>query len=440
MEPSRASRPTSSELFWAVWAVVAAFGTYFCMYAFRKPFTAAKFDGTFLFGVDFKTILVTAQVGGYTLSKFIGIRVVSETPPRWRVACILALVLFAQVALVLFGLVPRPWNAVCLFLNGVPLGMVFGLVLSTLEGRRLTEALAAGLCASFILADGVTKSVGTWLLNWGVSEEWMPALTGVLFLAPLGAFLAMLSRVPPPSRDDVVARAHRPTLTRTERWRLTSRYAGGLIPIVVVFLGVTILRSIRADFAPEIWKGLLGTRAEPAMFSLSEILVALGVLVVNGGAILIHDNRRAFFAALGTCAFGIVLLVVALLARPSGVLGGFEFVVLIGVGLYLPYVAIHTTVFERFLAMTRDCGTVGFLLTGADSIGYLGYVAVIIARKFFPTGDDLVGLLTGACWLIVAVSMLCLVQAWRYFAKLSARVTESPTAVPEETVAEATVS
>ena len=30
------------EFFWAAWALLAAFGSYFCMYAFRKPFTAAS--------------------------------------------------------------------------------------------------------------------------------------------------------------------------------------------------------------------------------------------------------------------------------------------------------------------------------------------------------------------------------------------------------------
>ena len=29
----------------SVWCIVAAFSTYFCMYAFRKPFTAGTFEG-----------------------------------------------------------------------------------------------------------------------------------------------------------------------------------------------------------------------------------------------------------------------------------------------------------------------------------------------------------------------------------------------------------
>jgi hypothetical protein len=66
----------------------------------------------------------------------------------------------STAALFLFGLTPAPLNFVWLFCNGLLLGMVFGLVLGFLEGRRQTEAVAAGLCISFVVADGVTKSAG----------------------------------------------------------------------------------------------------------------------------------------------------------------------------------------------------------------------------------------------------------------------------------------
>lgn len=154
------SRPARIPWTDSAWATAAAFGTYFCMYAFRKPFTAAEFEGSEVAGIDFKTVLVTAQVIGYTLSKFVGIRIVSEMPPRLRPLAIVLLILAAEVALVLAGATPRPWNAVWLFCNGLPLGMVFGLVLGCLEGRRVSEVLTAGLCASFIVADGAMKSVG----------------------------------------------------------------------------------------------------------------------------------------------------------------------------------------------------------------------------------------------------------------------------------------
>src|SRR5262245_22415372 len=176
------------------------------MYAFRKPFTAASFAEFSVFGMTLKTLLVTSQVAGYMVSKFVGIKIIAEMPRERRARGILLLVAIAELALVCFGFVPSPWNAGCLFVNGLALGLVFGLVLGFLEGRQRTEALTAGLCASFILADGMTKSVGAWLLQRGVSEFWMPSCAGLLFLTPLTVGAWMLSRIPPPDAQDIAAR------------------------------------------------------------------------------------------------------------------------------------------------------------------------------------------------------------------------------------------
>ena len=163
------------------YCIIAAFGTYFCMYAFRKPFTAATYEGLSFFGVGLKTALIAAQVAGYTLSKFLGIKFVSEMSPGRRAIAIIGLILVAELALILFAITPAPWNIVWLFLNGLPLGMIFGLVLGFLEGRKTSEALAAGLCASFILSSGFVKSVGRILIEkYQVDIFWMPFLTGLI--------------------------------------------------------------------------------------------------------------------------------------------------------------------------------------------------------------------------------------------------------------------
>jgi hypothetical protein len=413
---SQSSTFDSSRLYWSIWAVVAAFGTYFCMYAFRKPFTAASFADVTVAGWSLKVVLVASQVFGYMVSKFIGIKVIAEMPPQRRAPGILFLIVAAEIALVLFGLIPQPWNAIGLFLNGLALGMVFGLVLGFLEGRKATEALAAGLCASFILADGVTKSVGSWLLMRGISEFWMPATAGLLFLPPVALGAWMLSRLPPPNPDDVAARAARAQLSREDRWSLLARYATGPTLLVVMYLAVTVLRSIRADFAPEIWTGL-GQELRPKIFTQSETIVALGVLVINGCGVLIRDNRRAFFTSLLTCAAGFVLVAAALLGRQFAAVNSFGFMVLVGLGLYLPYVAMHTTIFERLLVMTRDRGNIGFLMYVADSVGYLGYVVVMILRE--AGGGNIANHLqffTAACWLTCGLSFICLALTWRYFA------------------------
>ncbi len=170
------------------------------MYAFRKPFTAASFSDELIFGIDQKTVLVSSQVLGYLLSKIAGIRIIAEMPSERRATALLSLIALAHLALLLFAVVPSPFHVVCIFFNGMPLGLVFGLVLGFLEGRKLTEALSAGLCASFIMAGGFSKTTGSWLLQLDVSERWMPFAAGLIYYIPLGIAVWMLTCIPPPVR------------------------------------------------------------------------------------------------------------------------------------------------------------------------------------------------------------------------------------------------
>ena len=202
---------------------------------------------------------------------------------------------------------------------------------------------------------------------------------------------------------------------------MVRRVRPGLAAIVGVYLLITIARSIRADFAPELWRGL-GTTAVPSTFATSEMIVASGVLVATGLTSLIADNRRAFFAVARAVrgrrgADG--------LARSRGSagswLGGFAFMVLMGLGLYLPYVAIHTTIFERLIAMTRERGNLGFLMYLADSVGYLGYAAVMVGGSFLPQQGDFLRFYTVVSWLIAALALAGLAVGWVYFTRRGRR-------------------
>lgn len=405
-----------SELAPMLWAVSAAFGTYFCMYAFRKPFAVAEYTDVFAWGWQYKTIAVSTQVIGYMISKFIGIRVLSELPPHRRAISIVGLILLAELSLILFGVVPAPYNLCFLFLNGLPLGMIFGLVLGFLEGRRQTEALAAGLCTSFILSDGVTKSVGKMLLDSGVNQFWMPASVGAIFLLPLLGFVWMLQSIKEPNHLDRISRSERPPLDASARYAFVSKHAVGLVPILIMFLLVTILRSIRSDFAPEIWTSL-GVATKPAIFSYSEMWVGLAVTIINGAAVWLRDNYHAFLAALATCIVGFVILLGATFAQQSDTISPFAFMVLIGVGLYLPYVATHTTLFERLIAMTRDRSNLVFLMYLADSIGYLGYVVVMVARNALQADGNFMDFFRPACYGAGALSLICMIISQIYFAR-----------------------
>lgn len=179
-------------------ASLAAFGAYTSMYAFRKPFTAASFTGLKLAGFDLKVLLVVAQLIGYTVSKFTGIKIVSEARPGQRIATIAGLIGMAFVPLVLLPFLPAPLQVFCLFINGLPLGMIWGLVFSFLEGRKVTEFLGLGMSVSFIFASGWTKSAGQAVMSkWGVDQLAMPAVTGLLFVPLLAICLWLLSQLPP---------------------------------------------------------------------------------------------------------------------------------------------------------------------------------------------------------------------------------------------------
>ena len=122
---------TAHPAFFAIYAIGAAFTVYFCMYAFRKPFTAVAYDGSFSFGgltLDWKTVFVLAQLLGYLFSKFVGIKGISEMAPERRSLGIVATISVAWVALLGFAVVPPAFKPLFLFVNGVPLGMIWGLV------------------------------------------------------------------------------------------------------------------------------------------------------------------------------------------------------------------------------------------------------------------------------------------------------------------------
>ena len=238
----------------SAYAMIASFSTYACMYAFRKPFTVATFEGLSWGGIDYKILLITTQVVGYMLSKFIGIKVVSELPPRRRAAGILVLVVLAGLALLGFALVSPPYNVFFLFLNGLPLGMVWGLVFGYLEGRRTTELLGAGLSVSFIVASGGVKTVGKWLLLSGISPFWMPLLTGLLFALPLVVSVYLLHQLPPPSAEDERLRTRRSPMNRSQRYRLLRTFAPGLILLILAYVLLTAFRDFRDNFMAELWQ------------------------------------------------------------------------------------------------------------------------------------------------------------------------------------------
>jgi Family of unknown function (DUF5690) len=365
-------------------AGLAGFSAYFSMYAFRKPFSAATFAVVpgWSFVLDYKIALVIAQVAGYALSKMLGIKVISELDPAKRASAIVVLILTAELALLLFALIPAPWNVAAMFLNGLPLGMIWGLVFGFMEGRRTSEVLGAVVCASFIVSSGAVKSVGKLvMLYWHVSPFWMPAVAGALFLPLLFLSVMALSALPPPNALDEAARVRRAPMGAAARSAFLAEYGIGVGLLVAAYVLATALRDFRDNFAAELWSGL-GYGNGAAIFTASELPVAVLALIALGLIMTVRDNARALMVIHAVIVAGLVLLGGSTLAFHLGFLGPISWMILSGAGLYMAYTPFNAMLFDRMIAVSGRIGTAGFLIYVADASGYVGSCALLIWRNF----------------------------------------------------------
>jgi len=383
-DAARLSRP-----FMLALGGLAGFLAYFSMYAFRKPIAAATFGDVdpLGLGLDYKSTLLIAQVVGYALSKLIGIRVIAEIGRRGRGVAIVGLIAVSWVALLLFAVVPAPWNAGLLLLNGLPLGMIWGLVFSYLEGRRSSEALGAILCASFILSSGVVKSVAVLLMNAGIDPFWMPAATGALFFPLLIISVWVLEMLPPPDAADEAERTPRVPMGRADRLAFLREHGVSLALLVAGYVLLTAVRDFRDNFAAELWTGLGYGRAAQ-LFTASEVPVAVIALAGLGALMLIRDNMRALMVMHGVVIAGAALMGLSTLAFQQGLLGPLGWMILTGAGLYLAYTPFNAMLFDRMIAAIGKAGNAGFLIYVADSSGYCGSVALLLYRSFAQPGMD----------------------------------------------------
>lgn len=369
--------------FWfTLYVSVSAFCLYTCIFALRKTFGVATYENMSIWGADFKVWMVIFQVLGYMLSKFIGIKVVSELGAHSRTKGILLMVSIAALAWLCFAITPTPYNLIFLFLNGLPLGMVWGMVFGYLEGRRFTEVLGASLSVSFIFSAGFAKTIGGFLMrDWGVSEFWMPFVASCLFFIPLLLFLWLLDKIPPPTAEDEVLRTKRSPMTGKERIKYSLTFAPGLILLVLTYMLLTAFRDFRDNFSKEIWQSL-GYGNAPGIFTYTESIVALSVLIVIGSLMVIKNNFRAMIINHFIVLVGMIMVGLSTWAFERELVSPPTWMILVGMGLYFGYIQFNSIFFDRLIATFKYVSTVGFLIYLADSFGYIGSVGLLVFKEF----------------------------------------------------------
>lgn len=401
-----------------VMAIMAAFSTYFCMYAFRKPFSAASYEGLQFLNTSFdlKTVLVTSQIIGYALSKMIGIKVVSEITRRSRFRMLVGMILAALTALFAFAVLPPSLKVMAIFFNGLPLGMVWGLVVWYLEGRKTSEMLLAGLSCSFILASGVVKDIGRWLMSaHEIDQFWMPFVTGCLFLIPFLLSAYLLNRLPEPSRDDRLARMERSTMDGSQRWAFIRQFLPGMVMLMIAYFFLTAYRDFRDNFGVEIFDQLGYGINEDAIFTRSELWVAFGVVGALAMLNLIKNNLWGLIGAFGVMTSGVMLMGVGTLLFDYGMIDGLTWMILCGLGSYLAYVPYGSVLFERLIASTRAMGTAVFVIYVADSIGYVGAIGVMGVKDQFAADVSRLDFFRYLTYGMSVLGVVMLVSSLIYF-------------------------
>ncbi len=405
----------SNGFVFSVYATLAAFCLYTCIFAFRKTYTVGTFEGFVFLGMRYKSWLVITQVIGYGVAKFWGIKLISELKSSTRVTGILIMVAMAGASWLLFAITPAPYNIIFLFTNGLPLGMGWGLVFSYLEGRRFTEVLGAGVSVSFIFSSGFAKSVGGFVMKfWGISEYWMPFVSACIFSLPLLMFLWMLNQLPPPDAIDESLRTKRQPMNREERKKFLFMFAPGLILLILTYTLLTAFRDFRDNYSADVWK-TLGYGNSPGIFTKTEAPVTIAILLIMASLMFIRSNRFAFMINHVIILAGMLLVGITTFLFEQHLISATSWMIMLGMGLYMGYVPFNSILFDRMIATFKYVSTVGFLIYLADAFGYLGSIGVLLYKEFGQPQLSWLDFFIQAGYIMSVAGSLLIIGSMIYF-------------------------
>ncbi|MBL0136804.1 MAG: hypothetical protein IPP79_23905 [Chitinophagaceae bacterium] len=405
------------QLLTAFYIAIVAFLTYTSVYAYRKPFTVATFEGINYWGIRYQTLLIISQGVGYMLSKFFGIKFIAELKRmgRWKTSLILVGV--AWLSLLLFAVVPAPYGMICLLVNGFMLGFMWGIVFSYVEGRRTTDFIGAAMAVSFIFAGGFTRSVAVWIRDtWHVDETWLGFLTGLVFALPLLVFIYLLEKIPLPDDRDIAERTVRLPMNKESRLVLLHRFGLGLLVLTITYVFLTVMRDIRDNFMSNMWNEL-GYGNKPAIYTTTETITSIAVLAIMSLLVLVKNNFKALQWAHAVIIAGFLLAGISSLLFQMNLLNGALWMQLVGMGLYMGYIPFNCILFERLIASFKIVGNVGFLIYLADAWGYLGSMSVVLSKEILKVQLNWVSFYSTAVLFFAVVGVAGTFISLFYFGK-----------------------
>ena len=287
-----AKNKTCSDLLLILWAGGAALLSYSLVYALRKPYTAASFDGLTFMGTDYKIAVTTIQILGYVIAKFFGIKLISELKRENRFRFFV-------------------WSAV------------------------LAEAA--------LISSGVAKSFGLFAMNdMHIDQFWMPAVIGGFALPLLVLMGYLLKRLPRPTTEDIELRNERVTLDHNGRKALFLKYAPILTLLFVGNFMLLVLRDIKEDFLVNI---IDMSNQSSWLFARIDTVVTLIILGIFAAFIFFRSNIKALMTLMGLVIAGCLVMTYVSLSYESLDLQPVTWLFIQSLCLYIAYLTFQTIFF-----------------------------------------------------------------------------------------------
>lgn len=338
------------------------------MYAIRKPFTALVYSQDIL-GYGIKSWMVLAQLLGYTLSKFVGIKWLGELNRNHRFRMIVLILTSATIPLLLMGFSNCKYWPIWMLLNGFPLGLIWGIVFSYIEGRNLTELIGAILACTFIFSSGFVKSIAILLQENHFSLEFIPFYVAIIFLIPAIIFSYLLEKMPTPSNEEILANAPRTALTKSERKAINKKYFGFLFAIILLYGFLTLLRDVRDNFGAEIMSGLHIYNAKN--LTQLESIITIIMLVSIPFISRVKNHYNAILTTIVVTFLGGLICISTSILFKNQLIDGMGLLLFSGGGIYIGYILINISIMNRLIGLNGTPANSGFLVYMADSAGYL---------------------------------------------------------------------
>jgi hypothetical protein len=277
--------------------------------------------------------------------------------------------------------------------------------------RALMEGGVAGWWNS---VPWIGPSIASW--TGKVSEHWMPAVTGFYFLPIFLACVWLLNQIPRPDHLDVLDKVERKPMKRAERLAFVREFTLGIVLLCVAYFFLTAYRDFRDNYQVELFDELGYSYAQnKTIITRAETIVMFGVLAALALLNVIRENRLGLIASFSVMSGGVILMGVSTLLLEGGLISGFWWMTLIGLGSYLAYVPYGSLLFDRLIASTRIVGTAVFAIYLADAIGYTGSVGVQLFRDMAQSDLSRLSFFKNFTYLMSVVGAFCLVCSCLYF-------------------------